>query len=58
MGSLNRKRTMNSNDVSSAIVMKRLLRKCMNVLEKDCGKHEWNCDCNKCVVLREITKEI
>lgn len=57
MTSMNR-RNNNSNDVSASIVMKRLLRKCMSVLEKEAKEHSWNCGCEKCVLLREITKEI
>lgn len=58
MGSLNRKRSMGSNDASASIVMKRLLRRCMTLLEKECRQHAWNCTCDKCTILREITREI
>lgn len=58
MGSLNKKRSGGSNDISAAIVMKRLLRRCMNLLETECREHSWACTCPKCMILREITKEI
>lgn len=57
MATINKRRSY-SNDTSSSLVMKRLLRKCMNVLEMDCSKHNWNCSCPKCMLLREVTKEI